>query len=130
MPRDSLRNSSTSQRLNDGFAMDSQAEVVAVPVSSTEPNGQALRTCASPARTASTTRSTAIHVVFISDRALVSAFYGSPKAQNLQNASAHAQGREPLARTAVDQMSAVWEHGHFAHDLPVLRLLQRSTSAL
>jgi hypothetical protein len=50
--------------------------------------------------------------------------YGSSKKKNIEDASADAQGREPLARAATEQVRTVRQQRALAHGLPVVRLLQ------
>jgi hypothetical protein len=69
------------------------------------------------------------NVVFPSEYAFVAACHGSPKTQNIEDAVTHAQGGEPLACSASEQMSPVRKHRSLAHRLPVVRLLPRATGA-
>jgi hypothetical protein len=50
--------------------------------------------------------------------------YGSPETQNFEDALAHAQSGQPLARFAAEQMSAVRQFSPIAHRVSVVRLLQ------
>jgi len=59
--------------------------------------------------------------------AFVAACHGSPETQNIEDALAHTQSGEPLARGAAEQMSTVREYGPVAHRLSVVRLLPRTT---
>jgi len=54
---------------------------------------------------------------------LVGRLYGSPQTQNFEDAAAHAQGGESLARAATEQVSAMRQHRRLTHRLPELRLL-------
>ena len=62
-------------------------------------------------------------VVFLEFPAFVVGSYGSPKTQNLEDAIAHAQGGQPLARAAADQMPAMRQLRGLAHRLPELWVL-------
>src|ERR1700730_5574315 len=66
--------------------------------------------------------------VFSRKSAFLIASYGSPKTQNFEDALAHTQSGQPLARFAAKQMSAVWQFASVAHCMSVVWLLQGPTN--
>jgi len=72
-------------------------------------------------------RITQVVVVIPTNDASVTACYGSPKTQNIQDALTHAQSSEPLARCASEQVLSVRKQRPLAHRLPIVRLLPQST---
>ena len=53
-----------------------------------------------------------------------SRLHGSSKTKDLEDAITHAQGGQPLARAAVEQVPAMRQHGSVAHSVSELRILQ------
>ena len=63
-------------------------------------------------------------VVFLQKRAFIAACHGSSKTKDLEDAITHAQGGQPLARAAVEQVPAMRQRGSVAHGVSKLRILQ------
>jgi hypothetical protein len=62
-------------------------------------------------------------IVFHKNCAFIAACHGSSKTQNVKDALAHPQGGQPLARTAIQQMSTMRQHGGAAYCLSIVWLL-------
>ncbi len=63
-------------------------------------------------------------VVFLQKRAFIAACHGSSKTKDFEDAITHAQGGEPMARAAIEQVPAMRQHGSVAHRMSELRILQ------